>query len=91
MFAAVGAAPRAGAAIYLKYGPEVAYLQNQVVGIGPGTSLADKLGEVQGDLANNDTADACGTLGAFINEVTAQGLAASLVTQAQAIQTGLGC
>jgi hypothetical protein len=45
----------------------------------------------------NDTAAACGTLGAFINEVNAQSgkigatLAASLIAQAQAIQTRLGC
>jgi len=58
---------------------------------GPGTSLADKPTLVQDDLANNDTADACGTFGAFIHEVNAQGLAAWPVTQAQAIQTALGC
>jgi hypothetical protein len=69
----------------------VADLQTQVVGVGPGTSLADKLTVVQGDLASNDTADACGTLGAFVHEVNAQGLGASLITQAQAIQTALDC
>jgi hypothetical protein len=45
---------------------------------------------VQCYLAVNDTADVCIALTRFINEVNAQGLAASLVTQAQAIQTALG-
>jgi hypothetical protein len=76
---------------------QLADLQTQVVGVGPGKSLANKLTLVQGDLDSNDTADACGTLGGFINEVNAQSasigttLAASLTTQAQAIQTALGC
>jgi hypothetical protein len=75
----------------------VADLQNQVVGVGPGKSLANKLTLVHGDLAIKDNADACTTLTGFINEVNAQSarigttLAASLITQARAIQTAIGC
>src|SRR5713101_691296 len=41
-------------------------------GIGSGTSLADKVTQVQTDLASNAPADACSTLTAFVNEVQAQ-------------------
>jgi hypothetical protein len=75
----------------------LADLQTQVVGVGPGKSLANKLTLLQGYLAINDNADACITLTGFINEVHAQSasigatLAASLITQAQTIQTAIGC
>ena len=53
---------------------------------------------IQGYFAANDKADACGTLGAFINEVKAQtgkkvssGQAASLTSQASTIKATLGC
>jgi hypothetical protein len=76
----------------------LANLQGQVVGVGPGTSLADKLTAVENDLTTNDTADGCSTLGAFIHEVNAQAgkkigaaQAAPLITQAQNIQAALGC
>ena len=53
---------------------------------------------IQGYVAANDTADACATLDAFINEVNAQtgkkistALAASLISQAHDIQAALGC
>jgi streptogramin lyase len=69
-----------------------------VAGIGPGTSLASKVTAIEGDVAANDTADACATLGAFINEVNAQSgkkistaQAASFITQAQDIEAALGC
>jgi hypothetical protein len=67
-------------------------------GVGPGTSLADKVRLIESYLAANDTADACGTLAAYIKEVKAQtgksipaGTAASLIAQAQAIEAEIGC
>jgi hypothetical protein len=73
-------------------------LANAVTGVGPGTSLADKVASVQSDLAANDTGDACGTLNAFINEVNAQtgkhikaDMAASLIDAAQRIEAVIPC
>ena len=69
-----------------------------VVGVGPGKSLAAKVGAIQADLAANDTAGACRTLRAFIDEVNAQtgkkisgAVAASLISQARDIEAALGC
>jgi hypothetical protein len=77
---------------------QLADLANAVKGVGPGTSLADKVASIQADLAANDTKDACGTLNAFINEVKAQsgkkipaGTAASLIASAQQIEAVIGC
>jgi hypothetical protein len=73
-------------------------LQAAVTGVGPGTSLADKVALAKGYADANDTANACGTLNAFINEVNAQtgkkitpAQAASFIAQAQAIEALLGC
>jgi hypothetical protein len=73
-------------------------LFNAVQGVGPGTSLADKIASIQADLASGDTSDACGTLNAFIHEVKAQtgksipaGTAASLIASAQQIEAVIGC
>jgi hypothetical protein len=73
-------------------------LANAVTGVGPGTSLADKVAAVQSDLAANDTGDACGTLNAFINEVNAQtpkhikaDQAANLIEAAQLIEAVIPC
>jgi hypothetical protein len=73
-------------------------LANAVTGVGPGTSLADKVAGVQSSLAANDTSDACGTLNAFINEVNAQtgkqikaDMAASLIAAAQQIEAVIPC
>jgi hypothetical protein len=67
-------------------------------GVGPGTSLADKVTLIESYLAANDTADACGTLAAYIHEVQAQtgksipaATAASLIAQAQAIELAIPC
>jgi hypothetical protein len=67
-------------------------------GVGRGTSLADKVRLIESYLAANDTADACGTLAAYIHEVKAQtgksilaGTASSLIAQAQAIEAEIGC
>src|SRR5262249_54727986 len=46
-------------------------LHAQVIGVGPGTSLADAVTSVESYLATNHKSNACGTLGAFINEVNA--------------------
>jgi probable HAF family extracellular repeat protein len=74
-----------------------------VTGVGPGKSLANKVRQIQGDVAVNDTSDACATLAAFINEVNAQtgkkiqsgttlpSQAGSLIATASRIETVLGC
>jgi polyvinyl alcohol dehydrogenase (cytochrome) len=69
-----------------------------VTGVGTGTSLADKVTTIESNLAANDSADTCGTLAAFINQVKAQtphkitpAQADSLTPPAQTIQTELGC
>jgi hypothetical protein len=73
-------------------------LAGQVVGVGTGTSLADKLAAVLASIGAGDTATACGTLGAFINQVQAQSgkkipaaQAAALIGAAQQVRTSLGC
>ncbi len=67
-------------------------------GVGPGSSLGDKVATVQGDLAAGEVADACGTLAAYVHEVNAQtghsipaAVAANLIAQVAAIQARLGC
>jgi hypothetical protein len=78
-------------------------LYDQVAGIGtghpigPGTSLVDKITLVEGYLEAGNTATACGTLNAFINQVSAQSahigptLAAQLIAQARQIEAVIGC
>ncbi len=73
-------------------------LQHSVIGVGPGTSFYDKLGQAQTYLAANDNADNCSTLSAFINEVNAQSgksitksTATSLVTSATRIRAVMSC
>jgi hypothetical protein len=77
---------------------QLADLALAVVGVGPGTSLADKVAAAQAYLAAGDISDACGTMNAFINEVKAQSgksippaTASSLITAAQQIRAVLGC
>ena len=76
---------------------QLAHLHTQVVGVGPGTSLADEVTSIQGALRANNTADACGTLNAFIHEVNSQStsigptLARQLVAQAKQIAAVIGC
>jgi hypothetical protein len=79
-------------------GEQLAALLAAISGVGPGTSLADKVAQAQAYLAANDIAYACSTLTAFVNEVKAQsgktiaiGQAATLIASAQRIQTVLGC
>jgi hypothetical protein len=73
-------------------------LRTAVTAVGSGTSLADKITTIEGYVAANDNADACSTLGAFIHQVNTQtpskittAQAASFISQAQAIETTLGC
>jgi YVTN family beta-propeller protein len=73
-------------------------LYQDVQGVGPGTSLSDKVQQAQSDLAAGDTAGTCGVLGAFIHEVQAQtgksipaAVAADLIADAQQIQAVLSC
>ena len=81
---------------------QLADLSNVVAGIGPGTSLADKVMQAQTYLAENDTGDACSVLGAFTKQVRAQsgkkiptgngpGQADTLIERAEQIKTVLGC
>jgi hypothetical protein len=69
-----------------------------VQGVGPGTSLADKVAAIQSAVAAGQAADACEELTAFVNEVRAQAgkkipplQGASLITDAKRIQAVLGC
>lgn len=70
-----------------------------VNGVGPGTSLADKVKQAQAYLRSGDVSHVCSTLSAFINEVAAQkgktvnppSFADDLIAQAQGIKTLLGC
>jgi hypothetical protein len=73
-------------------------LSQAVQGVGPGTSLGDKVQSAQSYLASGDVADTCSTLTAFINEVKAQSgknipvaQASQLIADAQRIQAVLAC
>jgi hypothetical protein len=73
-------------------------LAAKVTGVGPGKSLANKVAQASASLAANDIPSTCSTMQGFINEVKAQTgkkiaptLAASLISDAQAIRTALGC
>ena len=77
---------------------QLADLLAAVDGVGPGTSLADKVRQAQRYLAIGDTADACSALTAFTREVHAQsgksippGQAAMLIADAQRIKAVLAC
>jgi hypothetical protein len=87
------------AAVHVKGAAEqLADLADAVTAVGPGRSLAAKVAAIQAYVAANDTAEACATLDAFVNEVNAQtdrkistAHAASFVSQAQDIEAALGC
>jgi YVTN family beta-propeller protein len=77
---------------------QLAALGHAVQGVGPGTSLADKVAQAQSHLASGDIADVCRVLGGLVHEVKAQSgkhvppaKAGQLVADAQGIQTELGC
>jgi hypothetical protein len=76
----------------------LADLGKAVAGVGPGTSLADKVSAAQADLASGDVASTCSLLRAFSNELKAQsgksipaGTASSLIGDANHISVLLGC
>jgi hypothetical protein len=78
--------------------PDLRSLGTQVNGVAPGTSLGDKVKQVQADLAVSDTTDACSGLANFIGLVKAQNgkkltmpQSASYVQQAQNIEAEIGC
>lgn len=85
--------------VHVEGAPEqLADLADAVKGVGPGTSLADKVASVQSDLASEETGDACAMLSAFDHEVQAQsgkqipaGTARTLIPTAQRIQAVMGC
>jgi hypothetical protein len=73
-------------------------LARAVTGVGPGSSLADKIASVQSYLARGDTRDACGSLSAFLHEIAAQSgksipvaNATTLMAAAQQIETVIPC
>jgi len=68
------------------------------IGVGPGTSLADKVALAQAAYASGDIAGTCSKLKAYINQVNAQtgkkipaATAAALIAQANAIKAEIGC
>jgi hypothetical protein len=85
--------------VHVQSAPEqLSELGNAVKGVGPGRSLAAKVDAIAGYLAANDTAHACGTLNALINEITAQtgkklstSAAAPLISQVNGIKDALDC
>jgi hypothetical protein len=77
---------------------QLADLAAAVRGVGPGTSLADKVTVIRADVAVNDKAHACADLNALSRELTAQsgkrlssGQAATLIADARRIGAVLGC
>jgi hypothetical protein len=73
-------------------------LANAVKGVGPGTSLADKVATIQSYLANGNTTGACTALRAFISQVEAAAgksipaaTAAALIADAQRIERVVPC
>ena len=77
---------------------QLADLEARVSGIGPGTSLGDKLRNAQVALESGDMHAACSILEAFVNQVTAQtrksispSTAAALTSDAAQIKAVLAC
>ncbi len=77
---------------------QLADLRARLNGVGPGTSLADKVSDVQAALASGNQAKSCEALAAFANQVSAQGgksisaeTAASLGATAARIRRVLAC
>jgi X-Pro dipeptidyl-peptidase len=77
----------------------LARLLQDVTGLGPGKSLAEKVKAIQARVAARKTADACNALAAFVNEVNAQTgkkkltqtQAHALLAEASRISALLGC
>ena len=77
---------------------QLADLGKAVAGVGPGTSLADKVKQVQIYLAQHDVPNACLTLQRFIDQVRAQSgksipaaTATTLIADATRTKNVLGC
>jgi hypothetical protein len=77
---------------------QLADLRVAVTGVGPGTSLADKVIQAQTALNKHDLAGACSTLNALINQLKAlsgksvpAGVVDALVADATRIRAVLGC
>jgi hypothetical protein len=77
---------------------QLTQLARAVKGVGPGTSLADKVMQARSYLASGHIADTCGMLGAFVNEVKAQSgitippvTARKLIADARRIRAVLAC
>jgi YVTN family beta-propeller protein len=76
----------------------LAALYQSVQGVGPGSSLADKVASAQSYLASGDVPDACSTLSGFVSEVRAQSgkqipssTASALIADAQHVQAVIPC
>jgi hypothetical protein len=76
----------------------LAALLTEVTGVGPGSSLVDKVALAETYYAVPDIQATCAVLTGFINEVQAQAgkkinpqLDAKLITDAQAIEAAIGC
>jgi probable HAF family extracellular repeat protein len=76
----------------------IAALLNKATGVGPGASLQRKMTQAQSYYAVSRVQSACGVLGAFINEATAQSgrqvdpaTAGKLIADARAIRVALKC
>jgi hypothetical protein len=77
---------------------QLATLLDDVQGVGPGTSLADKVMAAQAALTAGDPGRTCEIVKAFINQVEAQpgkiiesGTATALIADANRIRAVLGC
>jgi alpha-tubulin suppressor-like RCC1 family protein len=93
-----GNSATAGFSVHVRGAAEqLSTLHDRVVGLGPGTSLHDKIAVAQTALAAHDITGACAILDAFINEVKAQSgkkvpsdTAAGLISDATRIKSVLG-
>lgn len=73
-------------------------LSEAVAGVGPGTSLADKVRDARAALARGDVDDACFALRSMLNQIEAQagksiptGVAGPLIADATRIRSFLSC
>jgi hypothetical protein len=79
-------------------GEQVADLLAAVEGVGPGSSLPNKVTAIQSSVASGQTDESCGELAAFVSEVRAQSgkkivttRASRLIAYGQRILAVLGC
>ena len=96
---AAGNTANAHFTVYVKGAVEqLVDLHRAVIGVGPGSSLADKVQQAETSLGQHNVAGACATLNVFINQVTAQSgkgippaTATALIADANRIRAVLGC